>query len=218
MRLHPFVDAVAAMRFDNCFNPYVDRCEIHDHYDAPSRRAAALSVMVERAAREPIDAIWVGRDLGYRGGRRTGLALTDDIHIERHARRWNFVAERPTIGAAVAERTAAVIWRMLGQIDARIFLWNVFPLHPHESHEPFTNRQHNARERRAGEELLQALIVLLRPARIIAIGNDAAVAANRIAATVPVICVRHPSYGGQTQFLRQIADLYDTAPQTRDLL
>ena len=91
MSLHPFVNAVAALRFDNCFNPYVDRCEIHDHHDAPNRRAAALSAMVESAAREPIDAIWVGRDLGYRGGRRTGLALTDDVHIERHAKRWDFV-------------------------------------------------------------------------------------------------------------------------------
>ena len=35
----------------NCFNPYVDRCEIHDHPDAPDRRAAALSAMVENAAR-----------------------------------------------------------------------------------------------------------------------------------------------------------------------
>jgi hypothetical protein len=34
----------------------------------------------------------------------------------------------------------------------------------------------------------------------------------------PVVCVRHPSYGGQTQFLRQITELYDPAPQTRLLL
>lgn len=217
MKLHPFVDAVAALRFDNCFNPYVDRCEVHDHEDAPHLRATALSAMVKSAAREPIDAIWVGRDLGYRGGRRTGLALTDDVHIHRHAKRWNLSAERPTIGAAVAERTAAVVWSMLDQIDARIFLWNVFPLHPHEVGEPFTNRQHNARERRAGEEVLQALITLLRPERIIAIGNDAAVAANRAADDIPVICVRHPSYGGQSQFLRQLAELYDLSSQTRSL-
>ncbi len=213
MNLHPFVKAVTALRFDNCFNPYVDRCEIHDRRDAPNRRAKALSAMLESAASEPIDAIWVGRDLGYRGGRRTGLALTDDVHIARHAKRWGLVAERPTIGAAIAERTAAVIWSMLDQIDARIFLWNVFPLHPHESDDPFTNRQHNARERSAGEELLQALVELLRPARIIAIGNDAAAAANRVVDSVPVLCVRHPSYGGQTEFLRQIVKLYDVTPQ-----
>ena len=90
----------------------------------------------------------------------------------------------------------------------------MFPLHPHEADDPFTNRQHNARERRAGEDLLQALIVLLRPARIIAIGNDAAAAAKRVVNIVPVVCVRHPSYGGQTQFLRQIAELYDPVPPT----
>jgi len=217
VNLHPFVNALAALRFDNCFNPYVDRCEIHDHRDAPRRRAAALSAMVESAARAPIDAIWVGRDLGYRGGRRTGLALTDDVHIERHAQRWNFVAERPTIGLAVKERTATVIWGVLGQIDARIFLWNVFPLHPHEPGSPFTNRQHNVGERRAGEEQLNALIALLRPARIIAIGNDAALSVNRLTGTVPVFAVRHPSYGGQTQFLRQITELYDVVPHTQSM-
>jgi hypothetical protein len=218
MKIHPFVEAVAALQFVNCFNPYSDRCEVHDHLDAPKRRAAALSAMLRSAIREPIDAIWIGRDLGYRGGRRTGLALTDDVHISHHAKRWNLVAERPTVGAAVAERTAAVIWSMLEQIDARIFLWNVFPLHPHESDDPFTNRQHNAQERRAGEELLHELIGLLRPSRIVAIGNDAAAAAHRIADTVPVICVRHPSYGGQTQFLAQISELYERPPRLQSTL
>lgn len=218
MSLHPFVQAVAALRFDNCFNPYVDRCEVHDRGDAPNCRVTALSAMVEAAAREPIDAIWVGRDLGYRGGRRTGLALTDDVHIDRHAKRWDLVAERPTIGAAVAERTAAIIWGMLGDIDSRVFLWNVFPLHPHKPDEPFTNRQHNARERRAGEDVLRELITLLKPARIVAIGNDAAAAAGRVADVMPVICVRHPSYGGQTEFMRQIADLYGATIGQKRLL
>ena len=149
MKIHPFVEAVASLQFEDCFNPYSDRCEVHDRRDAPRRRAAALSAMLRRATEAPVDAIWIGRDLGYRGGRRTGLALTDDVHMGQHARRWNLdlVAERPTIGSAVAERTAAVIWGMLEHIDARIFLWNVFPLHPHESGDPFTNRQHNAHER-----------------------------------------------------------------------
>lgn len=210
MKIHPFVNTVASLQFNNCFNPYSDRCEVHDQRDAPQRRAAALSAMVVKAAKKPVDAIWIGRDLGYRGGRRTGLALTDDVHIIQHAKRWKLdaIIKRPTIGDAVAERTAAVIWGMLENIDARIFLWNVFPLHPHEPDAPFTNRQHNAAERRAGEYILSQLILLLRPARIVAIGNDAAVAAQRITETIPVISVRHPSYGGQTQFQKQISELY----------
>jgi hypothetical protein len=208
MKLHPFVRAVAALNFDNTFNPYVDRCPVHDRRDAPRYRAEALSAMVDRATDISVEAIWVGRDLGYRGGRRTGLALTDDVHIEQHAHRWDLVAERPTVGAAVAERTAAVIWNLLDKIDANIFLWNVFPLHPHESGDPFTNRQHNAAERRAGEEILTTLVNLLRPHRIVAIGNDAMGSAQRVAGDVPVFGVRHPSYGGQNEFVAGVSTLY----------
>ena len=156
--------------------------------------------MLQSATKTEIDAIWIGRDLGYRGGRRTGLALTDDVHIHAHAERWGVSVERPTKGKAVAERTAAVIWRILSQIECSIFLWNVFPLHPHVSHEPFSNRSHNSRERRAGEEVLFQLMPLLKPRRLIAIGNDAALTACRLADRHEVAQVRHPSYGGQAKF------------------
>jgi len=168
--------------------------------------------MLESATRSPVDAIWIGRDLGYRGGRRTGLALTDDLHLDHHARRWNVPMQRPTKGAVVAERTAAVIWEVLDRIEDRIFLWNVFPLHPHEPHQPFSNRSHNALERYAGEELLQVLIGLLQPRRVVAIGNNAAVASQRVSTTeLAVTKVRHPSYGGQSEFLSQIKHLHSLA-------
>lgn len=208
MTLHPFVKAVASLHFENTFNPYTDCCELHDRQGAPQRRARALSELIERAEGVAVDAVWIGRDLGYRGGRRTGLALTDDVHIENHAKRWNLRAERQTKGEAVAERTAAVIWNMLDQIDEAVFLWNVFPLHPYNAGLPFSNRQHNARERQAGEELLSLLLNILRPRRIVAIGNDAFGAASRVGEKLPVHLVRHPSYGGQRQFEKQLADLY----------
>lgn len=209
MKLHSFMESLIALRFENCFNPYADRCAVHDRADAPRRRAALLASILDSASSAPVEAIWIGRDLGYRGGRRTGLALTDDIHLCHHARRWSVSMERPTKGAAVAERTAAVVWDVLDRIEDRIFLWNVFPLHPHEPQEPFSNRTHNVRERRAGEELLQCLVKLLRPGRLVAIGNEAAQAAQRVAPDgVPVVKVRHPSYGGQTEFVRQVTCLH----------
>jgi len=208
MRPDDFVSAVCGLEFEHAFNPYADRCPVHDAPGAPKIRARVLQTILRAAIEVEIDAIWIGRDLGYRGGRRTGLALTDDVHIEAHAARWGITAKRPTKGHAVAERTAAVIWGVLSLIEAPVFLWNVFPLHPHESNDPFTNRSHNAHERRAGEELLLQLTRLLRPRRLVAIGNDAAQAARRITDAHEIVQVRHPSYGGQTEFLSQMRTLY----------
>ena len=204
-----FVEALGALEFENTFNPYSSRCAVHDLNDAPQRRSNSLRAMLEVAVKRDIDSIWIGRDLGYRGGRRTGLALTDDVHIYAHAQRWGVSVERPTKGEAVAERTAAVIWNVLSQVQASVFLWNVFPLHPHEIDEPFSNRLHNSREHRAGEEFLFQLILLLKPRRLVGVGNDAALTAYRLAYHHQVVKVRHPSYGGQTQFLKQLRELYD---------
>lgn len=194
---------------DHVFNPYRDRCVVHDLDEAPNLRAAALLKVLKAAVRVEIDALWIGRDLGYRGGRRTGLALTDDVHLFTHATRWNLRVERATTGLIVAERTAAVIWAMLSQLPAPIFLWNVFPFHPHDAGDPFTNRAHTRREREVGEEFLAELLGMLGPRRLVAIGNNAAQAAERFAGRVEVIHVRHPSYGGQRDFIRQIRSLYD---------
>jgi hypothetical protein len=50
---------------------------------------------------------------------------------------------------------------------------------------------------------------MLRPRRLVAIGNDAAKVAFRLAAITEAVQVRHPSYGGQSDFVRQVRCLYD---------
>lgn len=209
-----FVSALSALSFENAFNPYASRCLIHDKADAPQQRARFLTEMLAVAVQYEVDSIWIGRDLGYRGGRRTGLALTDDLHMAAHAERWGITVQRPTNGQPVAERTAAVIWSVLQEIEVPIFLWNVFPLHPHEPDDSFSNRAHNSRERSVGEDFLAALIALLRPRRIVAIGNDAAKSLSRVAASEELVQMRHPSYGGQNEFLKQVRSLYARRAQT----
>ena len=208
MKITDFVESLSELEFENTFNPYSNQCDVHDLHGAPHCRKRTLLSMLEAATQRKIDSLWIGRDLGYRGGRRTGLAFTDDVHMQAHARRWSIVTGSPTRGNPVAERTAAVIWRVLLQVSEPVFLWNVFPLHPHEPGNPFSNRPHKSRERRAGEELLSQLIALLHPRRLVAIGNDAGQTARRLCDRDRVIQVRHPSHGGQTRFLTQMKELY----------
>ena len=204
-----FVKELTGLKFKHTFNPYSDLCAVHDMDDAPRSRSQALQSVLEAATEREIDSLWIGRDLGYRGGRRTGLAFTDDVHVQAHAERWELSVERPTKGDVVAEQTAVTVWRVLSQIKAPVFLWNVFPLHPHEPGNPFSNRSHNARERRTGEEFLSQLISLLKPRLLVAIGNDAARTTHGLSDRHRVIQARHPSYGGQMEFLTQISELYN---------
>ena len=149
---------------------------------------------------------WKGPRISRR--QTNGLAFTDDVNLFSHADRWGVSIKRPTKGGLVTERTATVIWGVLNHIEAVVFLWNIFPLHPHKSSDPFTNRAHNARERRAGEDLLHQLILLLRPRRLVPIGSDAASTTWRLFRHKDVVQIRHPSYGGQNQFLKQTRELY----------
>ncbi|MDI5935843.1 uracil-DNA glycosylase [Halomonas kalidii] len=200
--------ALKNIQFENTFNPYFERCPVYDLQDAPELRRHYLKEMLDRASDIELDAIWVGRDLGYRGGRRTGLALTDDVHFADHLQRWGLDVQRPTHGKPVAERTAAAIWDILLRVRVPVFLWNVFPLHPFNEGDPFSNRAHNARERRAGAEILIKMVELLQPKRIIAIGNDAYNVLSGVFAEDFVYKARHPSYGGQTEFLATMNSLY----------
>ena len=210
-----FIRELARQRFADAFNPYAERCPVHDLTAAPVIRRRNLFAVLDAASRGTPGELWIGRDLGYRGGRRTGLALTDERHIGSHARKWNVACERATIGEKVNERTAAAVWRLLCQVQTPVFLWNVFPFHPHCHGDHFTNRGHTAAEGRTGEEILRELLGLLRPTRLVAIGNDAARVARRLFANGSVVGVRHPSYGGQRQFEADICELYGLGRRSR---
>jgi uracil-DNA glycosylase len=205
-----FAAALSQTRLPSVFNPYGDCCPVHDRPDAARVRKGNLVRYLEAALSAHADTLWIGRDLGYRGGRRTGVPLTDEVRLGQAGILLGGIAlDRATRGPIVAERTAAIVWSVLSRIGEPVVLWNIFPLHPHEPDAPLSNRCHTRAERDATWPLLVALIAMIRPRRIVAIGRDAGLAL--VGLDVPVLVVRHPSYGGQAEFTAGVHRIYGVA-------
>lgn len=205
-----FVAALAQTHLSSVFNPYADCCPVHDRVDAARVRRRNLEHCLDAALAARVDTIWIARDLGYRGGRRTGVPLTDEVHLcHASALMGGIALKRATRGPVIAERTAAIVWSVLTCIGEPSVLWNIFPLHPHEANDPFSNRCHTKAEREATWPLLTALIAMIKPRRIVAIGRDAGQALSGLEIAVDV--VRHPSYGGQAEFISGVNTIYNLA-------
>lgn len=212
MKSNTFMEMLGEVCLPNVFNPYRDLCDAYDHAESPSIRCLNLRRYLETVEKEDLEAVWIGRDCGYRGGRRTGIALTDEPNLQNlEARLGNNQLLKATIGQPVRERTATEVWKIMQEVEAKVFLWNVFPFHPFESGNSMSNRCHSAREFKECREILYALLGWLKPRRIIALGGDAQKAVSKMG--FEVFPVRHPSYGGHIQFASTIRDLYGCAPK-----
>jgi len=193
------VASLADLRFPAVFNPYADRCALHDLPDAVEIRKANLVAALSAAA-GGVDELWIALEPGHMGARRTGLAMTDDRNLPTFAARWGLAdIRRATQSGPESEQTAGIIWEALAGDKRRIFLWNVFPLHCHEPSVPLSNRRHTQLEREACHNLTEAIINLVVPHRILAIGRDASKAMKQAARQC--IYVRHPARGGKAAFL-----------------
>jgi len=158
--------------------------------------------------RAEVRSIWLGRDLGYRGGRRTGIPLTDEYHLSTLKEIFGVfgVVKATTDNEPIKERTATEVWKILSILGLPVLLWNVFPFHPFEEGEPFSNRAHTMREFNSCRHILIALIDWLAPTTVVALGADAETAVRSIGCECRR--VRHPSYGGQAEFARDIIEIY----------
>ncbi len=214
MRLHYAIDAflvdLCGYGAEKVFNPWTTNCEHVDVKDSFAiRRENLRTVLCACANADEVD-VWIGRDLGWRGGRRTGIALVDEYSLDNYA---DSIAvgrlTKATAGPVMRERTATEIHLARLRVSRKVFFWNVFPFHPHETGNSQSNRMHTRREQEVGLVFLTTVLSLVPVGRIVTIGNDATRALND--ASIDSVSVRHPSYGGQKDFHQQIDVHYDVS-------
>lgn len=196
-----FVDALAAVRMPDVFNPYCDYCRDWDLPNAPAIRRSNLRAALRGAADSRAEILWVGLELGRRGGRRTGLPLTDEPRLSAASAYWGAALRRATQGEAMTEQTASYVWQAVHHTRRRVFFWNIFPFHCHQS-DSTTNRNHTRDEAEEVANLLPWLISAIKPQEIVALGRSSHIGLSR--AGLDARYVRHPGRGGGQHFLETI--------------
>ena len=183
----------------NTVNPYRDP-------DLSNNLSAYIALLSERPGPR---ILLVGEALGYRGGSQTGIPFSS-THLLRRAPHRFLRGLKPhlQLSGNDKEGTASALWQFLAGRQRIPLCWNAYPFHPHRPGEPNSNRGPNARELGLGLEILGQLMTLYRPEAIIAVGNAAGRATGKMAASLPTLQVRHPSYGGRREFLDGMAAAY----------
>lgn len=209
-KLKSFIHEVSNQDFKNSFNPYKDTCENFDTQNSCKVRKKNLEKYLNYFSKLDSIDLWIGRDLGYKGGRRTGIPFTSENNIETLNLKLGLdlkvVSKNKIISSEVSANT---IWEIFSDLPNNIIFWNIYPFHPHETNNQLSNRKFNREEEIFGLKILYSLITSLKIKRIICIGNDSANSLKKIKiADIPIENVRHPSYGGVTIFKNQMKNLY----------
>lgn len=142
----------------------------------------------------------IGEAPGYKGCAQSGIPFTSlDIISSLDF----FKNKAQLLGGKEKERTATMIWNVIGPIAEPPMLWNAFPFHPHKNNSPKSNRKPNINEINEGLEYIKMLQKIFPNANLIAVGNVAYESLNKFGLTV-YGKVRHPSFGGKAQFNEKI--------------
>ncbi|MCM5704027.1 uracil-DNA glycosylase [Larsenimonas salina] len=207
MSVEKFLNELCSYHADDFFNPWSENCSISDNENSAHIRLSNLaSVFNSCLNRDDVD-LWVGRDLGWRGGRRTGIALVDEFSLCSYSKSFGLNGlKKATIDKPVKEQTASEIEFIRSKIKNKVVFWNVFPYHPHQLGEPFSNRSHTKKEFLIGSYFLKSMLEIFTFEKVVAIGNDASKAIASLG--VDALKVRHPSYGGKKDFRLQLSEIY----------
>ena len=181
---------------DILFNPYRDHHEAFDRPNAVAiRRENARRYLACYARRPPV--FLLAEAPGPWGCRFSGVPLVSEAQLVDEA--FPIDGHPSSLKATPHhEYSAKIYWRVLGPYFPHFFTWNSVPYHPHKKDEPLSIRNPKNSEVAACADVLAALLEILQPDCLLAIGRKAEYALQKIGAEATY--VRHPSQGGAKRF------------------
>lgn len=147
--------------------------------------------------------ILVGEAPGYNGCRISGIPFTSTKVIMRSP----FFQRLDICDLELLqdESTASIVWNYFDDKGIYPLFWNAFPFHPHKNGLENTNRKPTRAELEVGKKYLLSLMEIFPEATIIAVGKTAQ--KSLIAMGIDAQALRHPAYGGKTDFINAMEKL-----------
>lgn len=178
------------------FNPYSDWAEDLDHPEAVTLRQTNLRNYLTCYV-EPPPVFLLAEAPGPWGCRFSGVPLVSEAQLVDPAFP---IAGHPSSLAETPhhEYSAKIYWRVMQPYFPHFFTWNSVPFHPYKGDERLSIRNPSNREVASFAPLLQALLDLLQPQHVVAIGRKAEYGLQKIG--IDATYVRHPSQGGAKLF------------------
>ena len=209
---YQFVELLAdAPDLPEMFNPFRDRCLIHDLPNGPEIRKKNLEKYLEAHQRLNSKVLWVAEAASYNGSRRSGLFFIPETQFSAAAKLINAQPfEKATHTSSRASLTATFLWESILALPAPPLTFNALPFHPHLANRQLSNRTPSKKELGQNLQYLETLIQWFQPEVIVAIGRKAEYSCSKLG--VKATYARHPSQGGQSYFRKTIKEIYHTWP------
>ena len=151
----------------------------------------------------------VGEAPGFKGCRLTGIPFSSaKLYTEVEHPFLIQLRERLVLPQLEAENTAAIVWRYLRDKNAVPLFWNAFPYHPHPSRIQKKNRAPTKAEIIEGGEFLTLLADIFQPEVVAGLGRKGVEAARLAFPEKEIRYIRHPSYGGKSDFITGMDQLF----------
>lgn len=189
------------------FNPYRDSCE---HDVAPSPAKARQTRLAHHLDCQP-RLILVGEAIGYQGGRYSGIAFTSErLMLEGVIPRIELDHRLSDRTRPFSEPSASIVWGTLHAfgVAEHTLLWNAIHCHPHKPDKRWSNRTPNASEIALGAASIRYLIDQFPNATAVAVGQKSAALLSALLGR-DVEAVRHPAYGGASEFRRGLGQILE---------